>query len=116
MSLLGLYDGPAEKAAGDENAYGERVKVGDLVRMPDGRPGSVTQVEYLPRRGGKHVRFIGFGTSVAYAKVVSVRPSRPKKRFGIFQEHPIRFADAEIEKLEFIATSEEIESIDPEAP
>jgi hypothetical protein len=96
--------------------YHDVVRVDDLVRLPDGRPGVVTHVEFLPRRGAPNFVRFGNGTELRYSKVVSVRPSRLKKRFlGLLKELPSRFADGEIERLEFIASSEELDAIDPEA-
>ena len=99
-----------------EPAYRDNVRLNDLVRLPDGRPGMVTLVEFLPRSKGALAVPLGSGVDLRYSKVVSVVPSKRKTRlFGLLKEHPNRFADEEIEQLRFIASQDEYEALGAEA-
>jgi len=101
----------------EEWSYRFRVREGDRVRLPDGRAGTVSMIEHLP--GIVHAAAVG-GRPCAWpdlVQIVSVRPDRPKRRlFGLRREHPLRFAETDINRLELITSWEEIQAIldDPE--
>lgn len=77
--------------------YRFRVQEGDRVRLPDGREGTVYLIEIAV--GGN-------------AKIVSIHPDKPKRRFfRLLPAIPVRLADEEIDRLVLLPSEEEIRRI-----
>lgn len=81
-------------------AYSLRIQEGDLVRLPDGRLGTVRMVE---------------DKVDGHEKIVSVDVDGvPRRWFGLRAPLPMRFADGEINYLKFVVTKEEMEVVSTE--
>jgi hypothetical protein len=81
----------------NEDSYRLRIQEGDLVRLPDGRLGTVRMIEH--NVGG-------------HEKVVSVDvDDAPRRWFGLCDPLPLRFAGSEIHYLKFVSTKEDMDAI-----
>lgn len=95
--------------------YRFRVKEGDYVRLPDGSCGTVSMIEHLPCCVHAAATGARQASLPDLVQIVSVRPDRRRRWWGLRASIPMRFAEADIDRLELIATKDELETIDLEA-
>ena len=92
-------------------SYRFRVKQGDRVKLPDGREGTVHMIEHLP--GLIHAARTGKRPNALpdLVQIVSVRPDKPRRRYLFWSEHPLRFAETDIDRLELVTPWDEVQRI-----
>lgn len=93
-------------------SYRFHVKLDDYVRLPDGSRGTVSMIEHLP-----NIICTGFGRRAALpdlVQIVSVRPDKKRRWFGFRKTIPVRFAEEDIDRLELIATRDELDALGSE--
>lgn len=96
--------------AASDWSYRFRVKEGDYVRMSDGRTGTVSLIEHLPCCVHASATGVRQAALPDLVQVVSVRPDR-RRWFGLRAPIPERFAEEDINRLELLATKEELETL-----
>src|SRR5574338_1710767 len=95
------------------DSYRFRVKEGDYVRLPGGDTGIVSMIEHLPS-----IVCASFGRPTALpdlVQIVSVRPDKKRRWLGLRKTIPSRFAEEDIDRLELIATREELDALGSES-